>query len=47
MDSSQYQIVKDFFSLLHINISNKHFYSFRNYKNKKFLAESNKPIDYI
>ena len=47
MDSSQYNIVKDFFSLLHINISNKHFYSFQTYKNKKFLAESNKPIDYI
>jgi hypothetical protein len=47
VDSSQYNLVKDFFSLLHINISTKHFYSFRTYKNKKFLAESNKPIDYI
>lgn len=47
MDSSQYNLVRDFFSLLHINISTKHFYSFRNYKNKKFLSESNKPIDYI
>lgn len=47
MDSSQYQLVKDFFSLLHINISTKYFYSFLTHKNKKFLAESNKPIDYI
>lgn len=44
MDSSQYQLTKDFFSLLHINISTKHFYSKKS--NGKY-QESTIPIDTI